>query len=390
MRIQCLVITIITIAYADTTTTYRWPFVTGQGADTIISNFGDYRPLDVTLPHFHEGIDIRADDTLGKTYDVISVTSGFKVIAEPTLKSYGWVITTQYYTNDTSAPVDPAQGSIHMHMLTKNDSLANGMKYINTFISHGTTFWRDHLHLQYEILGGNSYSKDPFYITRLPIQVPDDKSPVLYKIYVDDWIEGDAIVDSINFLGYYFDSLYNSSGSFIALKLPDPTPDDDLDDPHIMISGNRKVRFVLQGWDHFNRSDDYGTPYIVASYIGLNTILYEQACYMVRFDSLLYTDVYQSEDVYYPTAPCSSAFGASQYYRLYQHDYSNDGLPGCIITDKTIVDTTGIHTEIEIFNEGMHRLRIYAEDRAGHYKTGDIHFYLRKSDYIDVCRGFKE
>lgn len=377
------------MVYADSTTTYRWPFVTGQGADTIISNFCDFRPQDVSTPHFHEGIDIRACSTSRKAYDVISITSGYEILSNPDSFSYGWIVKTRFYTDDTLGTLIPNQGAHHIHMLEINDSLQANKCYINTYLSHQTKFWRNHLHLEYIMLGTNSYSKNPFHITELPIPLADATSPILNKIYVDYFVLGSATVDSLNFLGYNFDQLYNS-GTFKECSLPTSTPANDLDDPHIMVYGNRIVKFVLQGWDHFNKTDDYATPSIISTYIDHNISSLEKACYIVRFDSLLSSpdEVHQEEDVYYVTAPCSSAYGSAQYYRLYPHDNSSDGMPGCIITDTLVVDSVLVKTDN--LEEGMHRFRVVAEDKAGHKKTGDIHFYLRINDWVDISRSFQD
>jgi len=192
-------------------------------------------------------------------------------------------------------------------------------------------------------------------------------------------------------LGYEFDTLYRDTTyegiTFKKLKLPAETPDNDLDDPHIMISGNRKVRFVLGGHDNFFSATDRGAPYELSLFLfdTDSTGVIQKSYYTLRFDSLLDStdEVHQEEDVYHVSAPLISDVNAPQYYRLYPCDFGGDGLPGCIVTQDTVLET-------ENLDEGMYRIRIYARDYNANEKTADIHFYIRKGNWVDFCRGFKE
>ncbi|MGQ9465962.1 MAG: hypothetical protein ACUVQ4_09760, partial [bacterium] len=210
-------------------------------------------------------------------------------------------------------------------------------------------------------------------------------------LYVDYSCHGDANVENMNFLSYEFDQLYRDTTyqgiTFKKLKLPPETSDNDLDDPHILISGNRKVRFVLEGHDNFFSTTDRGAPYELSLFLfdadfgGVT----KKSYYTVKFDSLLGSsdEVHQEEDVYHVSAPLISGIGAPQYYRLYPCDSVIPGLPGCVITGATELKT-------EDLDEGMHRIRVYARDYNDNEKTADVHFYIRKSNWVDFRRGFKE
>lgn len=78
--------------------------------------------------------------------------------------------------------------------------------------------------------------------------------------------------------------------------------------------------------------------------------------------------------------PCSTVFGTeAQFYRLYPYGAN---LPSCIVSQDTL--------KTENLEEGMHRVRVVAKDFHNHTVTGDVHFYIRKSNWVDFCRGFKE
>lgn len=384
----------VVFAYSDTTTTYRWPIPSGQGGDTIISNFGDYRPQSgYASAHFHEGLDIKADSTGGRRFDVISVTYGFKLRTLPDLASYGWIVKVRHYFDDASGAWN--HGSNYIHMWNRNDSLNDtSIVYQGVYISHQTTFWRNHLHLEYTSLswdGSFIASRNPFLLSELPIPLTDSRKPILNHLYVDYSCHGNAEVENLNFLGYEFDTLYRDTTyqgiTFKKLKLPTETPDNDLDDPHILISDNRKVRFVLGGHDNFFSTTDRGAPYELSLFLfdADSTGVRQKSYYTVRFDSLLGStdEVYQEEDVYHVSAPLVSGIDAPQYYRLYPCDSARNGLPGCVVTGRTELKT-------EDLDEGMHRIRVYAKDYQNNTKTADVHFYIRKSNWVDFCRGFRE
>ncbi len=383
----------VILANSDPTTTYRWPIVTGQGGDSIISNFCDYRPQSgYASAHFHEGLDIKADSTGGREFDVISITYGFQMRNLPVLYSYGWLVKVRHYFDDASGSWN--HGSNYIHMWNCNDSLNDtSVVYQGVYISHQTTFWQNHLHLEYTSLswdGSFIASRNPFLLAELPIPVIDSRKPILNNLYVDYSCHGNANVTNMNFLSYTFDTFYKDTTyqgiTFKKLKLPIETPNNDVDDPHILLSGNRKVRFVLEGHDNFSRSDDMGAPYIIALYLDVDVVDYANPYYMVRFDSLLVAgdEVHSEEDVYHVSAPLISGINAPQYYRLYPCDSVISAFPGCVITGDSI------ELKTEDLDEGMHRIRIYAQDYQTNTKTGDAHFYIRKSNWVDFCRGFKE
>jgi hypothetical protein len=370
------------IGYCDTTTTYHWPIPNVN--PKVISNFCDYRPLSTYAnPHFHEGIDIPAT-----TADVRCVTNNFILCELPDSEYYGWVVKLQHCTDDTSAAF--WHGSRYIHMSDVNDTLDTiDVVYSGVYVSHQTTFWHNHLHFNFhrpDPLTGSTRI-NPFF--KSEFRPPSDNySPVLHNLYVDYTHHGNADVENFNFLSYDFGNLYKDTllygWSFKKLKLPEETKDNDLDDPHILVSGNRKVKFVVEAHDNINHSNDTATVYILKLYLDLAIFFASiKPCYALKFDTLLESEKYQVGDVY-----LNSQLGMPQLYRLYPYDSLHNGLPGCVITDTMIVDTLSLKTEN--LDEGLHRIRIYAQDYHNNTKTADVHFYIRKSNWVDFCRGFQE
>jgi hypothetical protein len=104
---------------------YSWP-VANTSSRNCNGTFGEYRFYsDPAKRHFHEGIDIRADSSDQKKYDVISITSCFEITHNPDSFGYAYIVKTRYYQDDSVTAVDPAQGSRHIHMYEINDSLGD-------------------------------------------------------------------------------------------------------------------------------------------------------------------------------------------------------------------------------------------------------------------------
>lgn len=232
---------------------------------------------------------------------------------------------------------------------------------------------------------------------------PDDGyKPYLDYLYADGSTthQGDATINCWNFLGYDFDSYYNTTTAapFVRLTtLPEETRDYDLDDPHILISDNCKVRFILKAKDEITNGYPNCAPYWISLYldtalasgseedpiIGGTTPFYE-----AKFDHLENeygeNETYDEEDVYHTESPLVSQIDPTYfYYRLYPIDINGDGLPSCIFSRSRTLET-------ENFEQGQHRIRIVVEDYYGNLKTADAHFYIRKQDWVDYCRAFRE
>jgi len=386
-RVAIIFSLVVALLFADTTATYFWPIPGGD--KIVISNLGDYRP-ETSPAHFHAGIDIPTD-TVDYKEDVWTITLSFRVdtIIHKDYTGIGYIVKVQHFSNDTTKEL--SHGSRYIHMNDIEPDLQIGSVYIGDLISYQTTFWQNHLHLDYRrphsLSGSNVIN--PFVLPIL--QVDDTLKPILNHLYVDYSCHGDADVENLNFLSYEFDTLYGDTMgggiTFTKLKLPTESPDNDLDDPHILISGNRKARFVLGGHDNFYSTTDRGAPYELSLFLfdADSLGVRQKSYYTLRFDSLLGSpdEVHQEEDVYHVSAPLISDIGAPQYYRLYPCDSVISGLPGCVITGTAELKT-------EDLDEGMHRIKIYAKDYENNTKTADVHFYIRKSDWVDFCRGFKE
>lgn len=379
-----MVLFLLNLLFSQYTTTYRWPIPILNR--NIISNLCDFRPTTTSdSSHFHAGIDIPSDSS-----DVISYTYTY-IYRDWTWASYGYTIYLQHVSDDSSNTW--FNGSRYIHMLDINDSLQVDEYYSGSYLAYKTHFQDDHLHFSYYTPEPLSWDYDsiinplvPLYINSI---VPSDTlPPVLLALYVDDHIFGNANVDNLNFLNYHFDSLYNDTPSFVKLKLPRESKNNDLDDPHIILSGNCKVRFVFEGNDNFLNTSDRGAPYIYALYYDYNIDnmidSIQTPIYETKFDYILAmnSELYQEEDVYYINQPCSSGINGPQYYRLYPYDKRNNGFPSCI----TIKDTL----KTENLEEGFHRIRIYTQDYNNLTKTADVHFYIRRNELVDFCKGYRE
>ena len=254
---------IAVLPFADTTATYFWPIPGGD--EIIISNLGDYRPQSTYGPaHFHTGNDIPAD-----TEDVWTITLSFRV-DDIWHNQIGYNVKVQHYSDDTTHELAHGSRYIHMKMIDTVNIHEDSI-YIANLISHQTTFWNDHLHLDYRRPHSLTGSRaiNPFVLPIL--QVNDTLKPILNHLYVDYSCHGSANVENLNFLGYDFSSYYRDTTyggiTFRKLKLPAETPDNDLDDPHILISGNRKARFVLEAHDNFFSTTDRGAPYELSLFL---------------------------------------------------------------------------------------------------------------------------
>lgn len=367
---------------------YQWPMMDtlGKPDNKIVeSNFGDYRS-----GHIHEGIDIPPQpNALQDSLYIWPIDSAIVVFGRTTYN-----VRIRRYTSSFTNPTN--EGWRYLHAYTEGICEVGDTLLLDDPVAKGWQFdpnYPSHLHLEYRLRGGDTLkdSKNPFMIDSLCVK--DTIRPILNHLYVDYSCHGNATVANLNFLGYKFDSLFRDTTyqgiTFKKLKLPAETPFNDLDDPHILVSGNRKVRFVLGGHDNFFKTSDMGAPYELNLFLAMEDttlgVYLFYPYYTLRFDSLLGSsdEVHQEEDVYHVSAPLISGIDAPQYYRLYPCDSAGNGLPGCIITGSTVLKT-------EDLDEGMHRIQIYAKDYQNYTKTADVHFYIRKSNWVDFCRGFEE
>jgi len=111
-------------------------------------------------------------------------------------------------------------------------------------------------------------------------------------------------------------------------------------------------------------------------------VFYTYNHFKLKFDFIEYSQRKQEEDIYHLEPPCSTiAFTEAQFYRLYHYDVDGDGLPSCIVSQDTL--------ETEDLEEGMHRIRVIAKDYHTHATTADVHFYIRKKNWVDFRRGFE-
>jgi hypothetical protein len=244
---------------------YAWPLDDGygnQGDKKITSNFGDFRPAyGIHVSHLHEGIDIPEPDNA------------------QTLEIFVWPIDCGVIWRVLDYTVEVIHYNYHIEYdsqgypyIVLDDSKNEGSRYIHATPVIGCEVWDtvigldspdarlvdpiangwgmdgDHLHLEYRKPGSMERPINPFFISEL---CPSDYSyPILNYLYVDFENYGDADVwcwDEFlghDFTQYYAETTYNDT-TYAKLTLPIETPYNDLDDPHIIISGNKKVHFVL-------------------------------------------------------------------------------------------------------------------------------------------------
>lgn len=239
----------------------------------------------------------------------------------------------------------------------------------------------EHLHLEYRIPGTLADYQNPFTITEL--QVEDTDAPKLYCLFVDYSWQGSADVACWEYMGsnfgQYYGTITGGGRTFLKLTLPAETPLNDWDDPHFIIAGSRKVRFVIQMWDTNNVAPYHYHLALDTSIVDLAGFGYgDSAHYEVKFDILHASEYLNEEAVYHIEDPIISSWGKSGYYRLYPYG----SLPNFILSGNTVLST-------ENCEEGQHRIRLTAKDYKGNTKTADVHFYIKNSDWVDYCRAFE-
>jgi len=348
--------------------------------------------------HFHEGIDIPA---YSSGYYVYATTDTFQYIGREST-SYGWIVTVQHYTQSGSSQWPLDEGSRYIHM-NDVEPLSQWAVYIGQPLAINITFHDNHLHFEMRwpapvgVVGlENIFNAYNPFIEEVLCPPNDGYKPDLDYFYVDGSTQhqGDATIENWNFLGYDFSYYYNGyiSSPFIRLTLPEQdTRDNDLDDPHILIGDNCKVRFILKAKDEITNGYPNCAPYWISLYLdadlahgdGNNPVIDDaEPFYEVKFDDLEnefgQNETYDEEDVYHTESPLVSD-QSTFYYRLYPND---SDLPGCILSGSSTV------LETENMEEGQHRIRVVVEDYRGNIKTADAHFYKRTEDWVDYCRAF--
>lgn len=245
---------------------YYWP-VTDVFTRECNSTFGEYRyNTNPIYRHFHEGIDIYPVSS-GNT--VISTWwGGYEVEKIIFLGgTFGYAVTIQHYNftveGSETTWVEQNYGSRYLHMNTDPRlHLSENHRYPDdVYIIENSYFYNNHLHFEIRSPApvGSDYQDalNPMFVDA-NLCPGDDNKPLLLALYADGSTEqsnhhqGDAVINSWNFLKYNFTTNFYDSTSaapFVRLTLPTETRDNDLDDPHILISGNRKVRFVLKAKD---------------------------------------------------------------------------------------------------------------------------------------------
>jgi len=368
---------------------YQWPMKDKDGNpdnQKISSTFGEYRS-----GHFHEGIDIPPQPNADTdTLYIWPIDYGIVV----DINTY--YVRIQHYDASFSSAKDEGSGYIHAYV--RGVCGLGEQMVLDNPVARGWDFedstYAPHLHLELRMPGDLTNSKNPFFISELLVN--DTNPPTLHSVYVDYSLYGNANVENWEYLGsnfeQYYSIVYDTTGgdTFVALYLPAETPSNDWDDPHIIISGNRKIRFTVKAWDTPNTANVCG-PYTVKMYIDDNIYALSGdtdslPIYKVQFDSLINTgspDKYEEEDVYHTEKPIPSGMGMEKYYRLYPHDDSANGLPAVIGTGNRVLQT-------ENLEEGQHMIRIIATDWNGYQKTGDFHIYIRKSEWVDYSRSFHQ
>lgn len=371
---------------------YQWPMKDSlNNSDNMIieSNLGDFRSGSYPR-HIHEGLDIPNQwYALRDSLYIYSIDTGIVVIKS------AYTLKIRHYSKSQNNIIALNEGSRYLHASTGTVCDLGDTIYLYTPIARGWEFdptYSSHLHLEYKTGDTNFLNtKNPFFLDTL--QLHETMLPELKYLYVDDNKKGNATVNNFNFLGYSFDTLYSDttyqSVTFKKLKLKNIQPEEDLLQPHIFVTGNRKVKFIVEGHDNFYNSNDRGAPYELSLFlfdIDSSGVLLKPY-YTLRFDSLAayHDEVHLTEDIYHYEPPCTSGINAPQYYRLYPYDYFNNGyLPQCIVTGFTELKTDSLP-------EGLYRIRISSKDYRSNIKTADIHMYIKYSNtnWVDLCRGFK-
>jgi len=374
---------------------YYWPLI--EGFKYVRGTYGEYRPS-----HLHEGIDISEEsiNSVWCTYDAYKYLQGYYD------QTWKYIVLVQHYTisGNYEDTIEVDEGSRYLHMYNIQNLDEETIYVFDTLISLNTSFLNSHLHFEFRspapLTSSIKNSSNPFSLGGdiYPLNPADVDTPILKHLYVDgdEQHQGNAEIENWNFLNYDFSGYYDDSTAspFICCDLPDESPHNDLDDPHILVSGSGKVRFIVEAQDRINE-DEYpkGSPWFLQlhwdEYIDIDFVD-DTVSYCASFDWLNReaNEQLSEEDIYHVNSPCSSRIKTAPqettffYYRLYPIDVNNDGFPSCLV-DKDLFET-------EELDEGCHQIRVIAKDYSSNKKTADLHLYIRKSDYVDFCRGFQE
>ncbi len=340
----------------------------------IESNLGDYR-----VGHLHLGIDITATNASVQSY-----TKTFLYLYRWYDSYYWWFVGVDHYSDDSSC--HRISGSQYIHMNTIDTLLRVDSVYSDVNLANNTTFYLNHLHFDfYTPTADTAYWDDAVNpMAQDSLKPTDNYAPLLDRMYVDGSLNGSATINCMNFLGYSFNAFYSDTSGGIPQRtfkklLLNSTLDNDLDDPHIIISDSCKAKFIVRCYDNFSNTTDRGAPYELGLYLDTSIVFYTYSHFKLKFDFIARKDKNKEEYIYHTEPPCSTIFGTeAQFYRLYPYATN---LPSCIVSQDTL--------ETENLEEGMHRIRVTAKDFHNHIQSGDVHFYIRKSNWVDFCRRCK-
>jgi len=367
---------------------YQWPMFDQYGQPDnkkVSSGYCSFRPAyNSVQPHFHGGIDIPEQEN-AQQYNLYIWPIDYGVVTNiGGTHPFEWIKIRHYnYTNNQFKDAK-CEGSVYRHAnpcCAEGDSLT-----LDDPVAEGWNMYKpgeEHLHLEYRIIGSGSEDyNNPFTITEL--QIEDNNAPRLFYLYVDYSRQGSADVACWEYLGsdfgQYYGSITGGGYTFLKLTLPEETPWNDWDDPHFIIAGTRKVRFVIQIWDTSNVAPYHYYLSLDTSIVDLAGSRYESSAhYEVKFDILKVSEYLQEEVIYHEGEPIISGLGKLGYYRLYPYGTALN----CVLSENKVLET-------ENLEQGQHRIRISAKDYTGNTKTADVHFYIKNSDWVDYCRAFIE
>lgn len=298
----------------------------------------------------------------------------------------GWIVCFKHrYADSTTSDT----GSRYIHMDTIPDSLSFGdvVPYLYR-ICRADSFRQDtlhdlwrHLHFEMRLWDpiqgklGNWFN--PQHLGE-ELDCEDEDEPILYRLYMDYGNRGSAVVDTWDWEmnDMDFDTLHWPVSGYGTLygeiKLPDETPHQVEDDAHIFIkrhgtSGTSQLYFTVRAKDRLNAGT--GVPYVVALCVdtAITNVISSAgskfpdialADYWVQFDSIRrhgwgVDEYYWGSTVYDTTEPLKS--GSEKYFRLYPYDTRR---PSCVLTGADSLVTSE-------WDEGQHRIRVYAWDHQG-------------------------
>jgi hypothetical protein len=388
-----------------------WGFPQGGGDPVVFiedyAAFQEYRPpYQGGSSHFHGGSDLAGGWWSGYDWYLYVCSYYYKVSYVDRNNPDDGQVTAwhghmEWDANQTPpkyvfVPQPQDSGSWYFHLKSIRPELYDGYEGDNDdpiASGHYSSLHDGHCHLEMvKVAGLHAYQRrtrhNPLLHEFMRNEAQDAWAPGLESMFVDvSGVQGDATVQCWEFLNSTFVQYYSNIGnSFRGLKIRQRSILEspyDWNDPHILVSGNRKVRLVVKSLDTIEMITRLGYYSKCAPYrfylcvdTGAPTMHREptQYWFAVKFDSIKKASSSETEQlwygaVYHTQSPLVTSLDPTHYYfRLYPY-YWNGNIPCCVLTPSNVIQS-------EALSEGAHRVRVVAYDANSNERDADVWMYI--------------